>query len=352
MVFATSYPLAAAVGGWLVKKDTGVPLVVEFRDPWTSSPVRLWPTKLHYLAERWLEGKVVASADAIIMNTPTARRNLLEQYPLLDPSKVHVISHGYDADRFERSACCQPKRKERLVIGYLGNFYSRGKRLDGTTERRSLLDRFSGAVRYSSAKNARNGALDSSPRTLLRAVSRLTREKPALRDTLELRFIGSRCPGLTRYAEELGIAANVRATPRVPPEQVASALGECDVLFLTNPPIEDSPFVGSKTVEYLIAGKPVLAELPSGDQARIIERTGVGVVCAPGDEDALANAIAAALGDGEKGIDASRDWNYIQLFKRDEQIKDLLQVLGQAWGELQPRPVISRPFLEEGAASR
>ena len=76
LIFTTSHPLAGAVGGVLLKRRHGLPLVVEFRDPWTQNPVRNWPTPVHFAVESFLERWVLRAADAVIMNTPTARSNL------------------------------------------------------------------------------------------------------------------------------------------------------------------------------------------------------------------------------------------------------------------------------------
>ena len=103
LIFTTSNPLAYAVGGVLLKRKYRLPLIVELRDPWTQDPLRKGPTWIHFVVESLLERWVLRAADAVIMNTPTARANLLTKYSWLHASKVHVLSHGFDGEMLSRS---------------------------------------------------------------------------------------------------------------------------------------------------------------------------------------------------------------------------------------------------------
>lgn len=59
--------------------------------------------------------------------------------------------------------------------------------------------------------------------------------------------------------------------------------------------------VPSKTLTYLAAGRAVVAAMPAANlAARLLDRTGAGVVVTPGDGEAFGEAIAQLLGDPER----------------------------------------------------
>ena len=60
------------------------------------------------------------------------------------------------------------------------------------------------------------------------------------------------------------------------------------------PVFEDA--LPTKLLEYMAAGRPVVASA-AGDVARLLERSGAGIACAPGDTAALAAGIRALIRD-------------------------------------------------------
>ena len=127
LIFTTSHPLASAVAGMMLKRRFALPLIVEFRDPWTLNPIRNWPTRLHFAVESLLERRVLRAADAVIMNTPRARLNLLGKYHWLDADRVHVISHGFDGDAIrtapDNKETNSQERSDHKTLVYAGGFY-------------------------------------------------------------------------------------------------------------------------------------------------------------------------------------------------------------------------------------
>jgi len=78
------------------------------------------------------------------------------------------------------------------------------------------------------------------------------------------------------------------------PEVLASA----DVLVAVLEPDAGAFSVPSKVLTYLCAGRPVLAALPSDNlAARVVARSGAGIVVPPRDPRALVAAAEELLGD-------------------------------------------------------
>jgi glycosyltransferase involved in cell wall biosynthesis len=302
--------------------------------------------------ENWLERRVLRIADAVIMNTPTARSNLLAKYNWLDKNKVHVISHGFDGDTVESSDNAveidSKKRNDYLSIVYAGGFYS-GSPVSGNSflgRIRSMLGRVKSGMAYNILERSERVG-GSSPETVLRAIAEYNAAKVADMPRVEMHFIGTGSEQLQCYISEMGLEGDVFIHPRVTTDEVRHTLQHHDLLYLTNPPLLNSPFVGTKTFDYLAAGRPIIAELCDGDQARIILAAKAGWVISPGSHQVIVDIFSkiATGGDGENGIN-THHLNYISLFKRKHQIDDLMEVIDQVVRNKPRYSVISQGYRE------
>jgi colanic acid biosynthesis glycosyl transferase WcaI len=105
---------------------------------------------------------------------------------------------------------------------------------------------------------------------------------------------------LRDHAGELPVA-NLRLLPFQPIEAFPDVLGSADVLVALLEPGAGAFSVPSKVLSYLCAGRPVLAAVPAANlAARIVERTGSGVVVEPGDSQALTEEGLALVHDPER----------------------------------------------------
>lgn len=346
-IFTTSNPLASAVAGMMLKRYAGVPLITEFRDPWIDNLLRSWPTKLHFLVESWLERSVLREADAVIMNTPQARLNLLARQSWRDPETVHVISHGFDGapmpPRARTGVMETPTTGRGVTIAYAGGFYSiESSSPAGAPYRVGAAGRlFRRMLRHSSTLVTPDQA-SSSPTTVLKAIAKLNRKQARSDLTFRMVFIGLSRDIIFSTIEELGVGDYVSFRNQVSPFKLRPMLNEFDLLFLVNPGLSHSPFVSSKTADYLAAGVPILAELPEGAQAEIVRRTGGGWVCAPHDVEGMARTLETlAANDLARLRDWRPDLGAVALMHRSKQVCELTRIVQQALGEEEPCCVIS-----------
>ena len=115
-----------------------------------------------------------------------------------------------------------------------------------------------------------------------------------LRDLPGLRFVlvgsGARSAWLAQQIASRGLD-NVLLAGRFAPEHMPAILAQAQVLLVS---LVDDPAmaltVPSKLQTYLAAGKPVLAAL-RGEGASLVAEAGAGLACAPGDGQALAQAV-------------------------------------------------------------
>jgi putative colanic acid biosynthesis glycosyltransferase WcaI len=101
---------------------------------------------------------------------------------------------------------------------------------------------------------------------------------------------GQEKEALQQLARELG-ARNVRFLERRPLERMPAinALADALLVHLKEIPLLDT-WIPSKTQVSLASGRPIVMAA-RGDAGELIERAEAGVVCAPEDPEALANAI-------------------------------------------------------------
>lgn len=224
VVYVSCSPFSAALQGCLIKRITGRPLVVDFRDAWTLNPHSRY-TPFHRRAIDRLEASVVRQADHVILNTPGALRLYQRRYPEL-AGKMSVIPNGYD--ELNEALPSEPVR-EPFRIMHVGAFY--GSR---------------------------------TPDALLEALAELG-------DRVEFVQVGHGHPSFSRFAGR----ANFRVVDQVRHADALKMMRTASLLYLkqgTEPGVSDYIAVAAKTYEYLATGLPILAECPEGDNADLVRR--------------------------------------------------------------------------------
>ncbi len=118
LILATLPPPSSAVLGYLLSKRTGLPLVLDYRDPWVGGFDIHQPTPLHRKLHGALERKVIASAREVIAVSQALTEHLKALYGV----KATVIPHGYDPEDFPGEP---PPPLSELKILYAGSFVRR-----------------------------------------------------------------------------------------------------------------------------------------------------------------------------------------------------------------------------------
>lgn len=153
----------------------------------------------------------------------------------------------------------------------------------------------------------------------------------------ELRLMGRgiEAQPLKELATEIG-ANNVSFGEPVAKEEVPAVFASADVLLTQ---WADKPLfqitIPSKTQFYLASGKPILAAL-DGETADILRASGAAVVVAPGDAEALANAMIEMAGYSRGKLDAmgaSGENFYARNFSFETMTEATLKVIDAATGD-------------------
>lgn len=110
--------------------------------------------------------------------------------------------------------------------------------------------------------------------------------------------IVSEGPGADWLAERARDEPALRLLPYQPYDRLPEVLASSDVLVAVLEPEAGAFSVPSKVLTYLCVGRPLLVSVPADNlAARVVERSGGGVVVRPGDTQAFLAAAETLLGD-------------------------------------------------------
>jgi glycosyltransferase involved in cell wall biosynthesis len=224
VVYASCSPFSSALSGCIIKRATGRPLVVDFRDAWTLNP-HAHHLGFHQRAIEALERRVFRCADQIVLNTDGAKALYEERYPAW-ASKMSVIPNGYD--RLNIAGPNEPVREPFRIL-HVGNFY--GSRTPD--QLLDALERFDGDV--------------------------------------EFVHIGPPHPALQRRRGSV----KIRLIPHMKHADALAMMRTASLLYVRQgwePGVTDYIAVAAKTYEYLATGLPILAHCPPGDNVELIRR--------------------------------------------------------------------------------
>jgi len=124
----------------------------------------------------------------------------------------------------------------------------------------------------------------------------------------------------------------VRFLPFRPPQEIPCVLAAGDIHVVTVRRGLEGVVVPSKLYPILAAGRPVLAVAPEeSDVARIVRRTGCGVVTDPDNPKALAEAVRALSRDPQRVVEMGRRAREIApSYDRVKQLEIFVQVIEEA----------------------
>jgi glycosyltransferase involved in cell wall biosynthesis len=244
--------------GLRLARETGLPWVAHFSDPWIDSPYFPDRGALRRRAEAW-EREVIAAATRVVFVNAHARDRVMAKYPGSWAAKASVIPQTCEPAGDLRTTVTADHGAPLRVV-YTGRFYA-GLR---------------------------------TPDALLSAIAQLDRESP-LAGKLAVEFVGPDMQAYARDAARLGVDNLVTFSPRVAPPEAKTRAAGADVLLVIDAPGAESLFLPSKLIDYLPLRRPILALTPAvGPSADLVRELGY-YVAAPDDAAAIAAALRRIL---------------------------------------------------------
>jgi glycosyltransferase involved in cell wall biosynthesis len=261
VIFATCPPHSATLVGAFLKRLTGKPLILDFRDDWIGTP---WyhsrPTMIRMI-ERRLESWAVKTADKVILVTEWSKNAFLARYPTQPSDKFVFISNGCDLDEF------------------------------------AVLNSMTAAPRKSNFTIVHAGTLNDSkswtrtPAALFQAAQHILQQQPELADKLTLAFTDFLPERQRQLVKEIGLSGVVKELGFLPRDEFLRRLKEADLLLTIN--YEGfSTLIPGKIYEYwAVGGPPILLLSCPGAASSFVERHGLGFTVEPSDVAGIQRAI-------------------------------------------------------------
>ncbi|MBI4723287.1 MAG: glycosyltransferase [Candidatus Stahlbacteria bacterium] len=285
IIFATAPPYTGLVMGWLLKKISGLPLVIEFRDPWPYFP---YPTCVHKWIGNRLKNKVIADADAIISVNEHIKLSLLSEYRRQKTGDRRQETEDRRQETGDRRQKTGDRKIEVIPPGYSPDDFPK------SFERNKPKDKFT--ILYTGAFIP-----PRTPLYFLKAISTLITNGQIKMSDIRVEIIGFCDEKVKSIANDLNLAEVVSFKPYQTHKYCLERIIATDILWIMMDEMETGASTG-KIGEYLGAGRPILATIPDSPCADIIRKTNIGVVVPPRDINAIADAIYELFLKSKQGV--------------------------------------------------
>ena len=283
-------PWSGFLTGWLVRRITGLPLVLDLRDPWSLAAEKMAlrppPTRA---AVRWLEHAAFERASRIVLNNENACEAYRAAYRGRIPeSRFTFVRNAFDPGLFSPSDAALPREFRLLYFG-----------------------RFQRFVR---------------PHVLLRAFRRFVDREALAPSDARLSFAGGLRPADKAPIAQLGLEDRVDYVGYVPYREGLGALRRAHVLCLIVPPACELQIPG-KFYDYLAARRPILALSANTEVDRIVAETGSGLSAPYADEEGAAARLGELYGRYRRGESFELDAGAVEAYSAREQARAFAAIL-------------------------
>ncbi|MCB9739666.1 MAG: glycosyltransferase [Deltaproteobacteria bacterium] len=258
-IMVNADPFAACLVGARLKRETGLPLIIDLRDPWALCELRrpMRPLPIRALIDR-LERDVVRTADRVILNTETTLQDYRAHYPDLPPERFTCIRNHADRELIGHGS---HPGFDRYTLLFLGNF-----------------------GRFIKAD------------VLIRVLAEL-RRRGIDEKSVQLVVTGNFPETSWRMAQGMGVAAMIHLHTHVPYRQIGAIMDAADLLVLLIQP-RGRQRLAAKLFDYLVSERPVLAISESVELRDLLARSGAGSAFDYAEISAIADHIASEIAAG------------------------------------------------------
>lgn len=253
LIFATAPPFTDFLVGAALRRRTGKPLVLDYRDPWIEYPHKFYPTPLHKLRHSNLERRVLKTSSHILTTNRRVKELLIQRYDFLGYHDVQILPQGFDPEDFQQvSEIGVVPRSGKMRVTYAGVFWE-----------------------------------DRVPTYFLHALHALFQERPEWRQRIEALFMGKFRAENVKLVKKLGLSDAVTIVDYLPHRLCVNNLVASDVLWMI---VGDDVGSPGKVYEYIGARKPILGCVPEGFLKQTILEAG-GIVTEPHDVVGIKRAL-------------------------------------------------------------
>lgn len=255
IIYSTSPCETAHLSALVLSRLFSIPLVTDFRDPWTQYYFGLSRPRPFEWLNRRLEKVVLKHSSLVVSTAEECSVGLQELSRLSDTEKFHVVTNGYDKDDFSG---IEPHVFDKFTLIFTGTVYRQ-----------------------------------VTPENLFKAVAKLIESGQLKRDDLQLVFVGSVYDGFEDLISCYGLEDVVVRIGYVEHRESIAYLMGADLCYYN---VFSELAITAKLFEYLPSRTHILATIPvAHSAARIIRDCKAGTVVEYDDTDAIAEHILARL---------------------------------------------------------
>lgn len=295
VLWVSGPPFSAMMAAAKLSTETGIPLVVDYRDLWYGNQFAFYPTPWHAHQHKQFEYDVLTHATKVVVTNRRIKERLIATYRQLDFEDVVIIPHGFDPDDItaaRRQAA--PPSRQAFRLTYAGIFYE-----------------------------------FVTPTHFLAAVARMRKERPDA--AVELHFAGLLRDEHRRRIKKLGLQDITTDHGYLAHGDTVRLLMESDVLWMMVGRGRNADTVSSgKLYEYFGTGKPLLVSVPDGALRKDAEKYGAAVLTEPDDVPAITKALIDLYDAWKKGSLPEPDPQHVALYDRKHLTGELARVLASA----------------------
>jgi glycosyltransferase involved in cell wall biosynthesis len=252
VIFAACCPYSTLLAGVLAGKMTGLPVVLDMRDPWAIETIYFpkKPLPLQRLEAR-LEAWCFENAAHIFLNTERSEASYKERYPQ-HAHKIDLLPNGFDRSVMQPG---EPLVYQGFSLVHFGNCYA--------------------------------------TRSLLPALKAISQERD-----VRIVCFGQILPADLEEARQMGLEEKLEMRPPVSYVDAMRALEGASALLLLQPP-ETELQIPAKFYDYLASTRPIIALSANPEIDEILRRTNRGVGADIRDEAQVEQALRKIIhGDG------------------------------------------------------
>jgi hypothetical protein len=296
VLYSTFPIMSAAVIGLALRRLTGLPWVLDLRDPMSQDDYPHDPLVRRVWS--FIERACMRHVSRVIFTAEATRQMYLDRYPeLLKPDMCVLISNGFDEEDFRD-----------LVISQPGS----------TPDDRPIRLVHSGLL-YPSERD---------PRHMFSAVARLKKMGRLSAEKVQIVFRGSGSEDLYRnLLTERGIEDIILLEPRLPYRQALQECADADGLLIFQAANCDIQ-IPAKAYEYLRIGKAILAlTTHTGDTAALLREVGGVTIADLASEDDIYEKLSIFIEAIRVGTHPLPDGQKIRAYTRQAQARQLAKAL-------------------------
>jgi len=293
LIYVSCSPFSSAIIGVLLKKLTGKPLVIDYRDPFALKEISLfnetpsWRFKLNEA----IENSIIKATDLFIVNTEEVRIAYLDQYPV-SQGKTFAVTNGFDERFLVRD---EPPKYEKFTIIYAGQFYFFDKRNDIHT------DAFFGAL------------------------ARLKSNNDISEQNFQFLFFGEAKDQISNIAKSYSVQDLVICKERIPYACILQDIKRSHLQLLRI----SKPMISTKLFEGIALNIPFLATIPAGEVEGIVNKySPASYVITENSPEQIADAILDAHSKYQTGcIENNKVDEFLKYYSRENLAQRLMAII-------------------------